>query len=198
MSRISRAKARATVRTAGRFTLRRSPVSRWIPPPRSKRFRIRDEAQGAGQARAGEGHRGGQGQFPGDPARVHFLRQGRAPQEDRQAVKLARGPALVVRRAGHDHHQRTVQVPVVDALGGLLAHVQHGLVSGLVVVQLKTISIPSVKFDVGPPWLSRNQHWKFQVSPAATEWVPFGRGRAVRSTSMTSSPAGPLLPICFA
>ncbi len=42
--------------------------------------------------------------------------------------------------------------------------------SALVVVQLKTISIPSVKLDVGmPATLSRNQHWKFQVSPATTE-----------------------------
>ncbi len=33
----------------------------------------------------------------------------------------------------------------------------------------KTISMPSVKFEVFPGFASRNQHWKFQVSPASTE-----------------------------
>ncbi len=61
------------------------------------------------------------------------------------------------------------------------------------------IERPSVKLEVGTPaTLSRNQHWKFQVSPASTEWEPPGRGRSVRSRSRTSSPAVPVSAMSLA
>ena len=54
---------------------------------------------------------------------------------------------------------------------------------------MKTIVVPSVKFDVGPEGpVSRCQSWKFQVSPGAVATAPVGWGIAARSIPRVIEP----------
>ena len=52
---------------------------------------------------------------------------------------------------------------------------------------------PSVKFDVAWGLASRNQHWKFQLSPTAAATAPLGCGIAARSTERVIVPVEPEL-----
>ena len=58
---------------------------------------------------------------------------------------------------------------------------------------MKRISRPFVKFEVGPIGLeSRNQAWKFQVSPGFVLTAPVGDGMAVRSAAREKPPVLPV------
>ena len=49
--------------------------------------------------------------------------------------------------------------------------------------------MPSVEFDVGPGFASRNQAWKYHDSPDCTDVLPEGSGSAVVSIVTSNAPA---------